>query len=167
MPTCPTNGRPGDQPRARSQPDAGVPGDGRLPQSGLADPTPEVRADGHPRVEISHEKGWSKFDLLLGMSERTTGLNTTWEYSTELFNDPTVQRMMSTSARSPRAPGRPDRRLSRLSMLSDRGAHGGGFLERAPRFHSDETIKELFEEQCGRPDGPASSRARSDSPTTS
>src|SRR5207253_5441256 len=45
-------------------------------------------------AEISHEKGWSKFDVLLGMSERTTGLNTTWEYSTELFQEATILRMM-------------------------------------------------------------------------
>jgi amino acid adenylation domain-containing protein len=70
-------------------------------------------------TEISHEKGWSKFDLLLGMSERTTGLNTTFEYSTELFKPGTVQRMMEhfrTLASS--AAENPDRPLSAISMLS-------------------------------------------------
>ena len=38
-----------DQPRARPQPDAGLPGDDRPPQPRVADGAPEVRAGGHPR----------------------------------------------------------------------------------------------------------------------
>src|SRR5581483_1286287 len=48
-------------------------------------------------MAVFHNPAWqterAKFDLLLGMSERTTGLNTTWEYSTELFRAETIARM--------------------------------------------------------------------------
>ena len=46
---------------------------------------PKFEPRGTNATEIVHEKGWAKFDLLLGMSQRANGLNTTWEYSTELF----------------------------------------------------------------------------------
>ena len=40
------------------------------PQPCVADGTPYVRAGRIRGAEITHEKGWSKFDVLLGMSER-------------------------------------------------------------------------------------------------
>jgi amino acid adenylation domain-containing protein len=113
---------------------------------------PKFEPAGIRCTEISHEKGWSKFDLLLGMSERTSGLNTTWEYSTELFRPSTVARMAEHfRALAETAGSSPDRRLSRLSMLSE--------TERAkvlvswnahPRLPQRESIKELFEEQAAR-----------------
>jgi amino acid adenylation domain-containing protein len=120
---------------------------------------PKFEPEGLRSVEISHEKGWAKFDLLLGMSERTTGLNTTWEYSTELFKPASIARMMEhfrTLAES--AGASPGRRLSKLSMLSE--------AERAKVVHAwnshpeplpeRESIKELFEEQVARtPDAQA------------
>jgi hypothetical protein len=129
---------------------------------------PKFEPEGLRCVEITHEKGWSKFDVLLGMSERTTGLNTTWEYSTELFTPAAVQRMMEhfrTLAES--AGASPERRLSRLSMLSEAerakalfswNGHSAPLPER-------EGIKELFEEQVVRTRGccatGASDRGRS------
>jgi amino acid adenylation domain-containing protein len=120
---------------------------------------PKFEPQGIRCVEITHEKGWSKFDLLLGMSERTTGLNTTWEYSTELFTAATLRRMTEhfrTLADS--AANNPDRRLSSLSMLSEQerskvlfawNAHPEPLPER-------ESIKELFEAQVSRtPHAPA------------
>jgi amino acid adenylation domain-containing protein len=120
---------------------------------------PKFEPSGLRCTEISHEKGWSKFDVLLGMSERTTGLNTTWEYSTELFGPGTIARMMEhfrSLAESAAAGG--ERRLSQLSMLSEAerarvlvswNAHDLELPERA-------SIKELFEEQVARtPDAPA------------
>ena len=82
---------------------------------------PKFEPQGIRCTEISHEKGWSKFDVLLGMSERTTGLNTTWEYSTELFKPATVQRMSEhfRALAESAAGSSPDRRVSRLSMLSE------------------------------------------------
>ncbi len=120
---------------------------------------PKFEPEGIRCAEISHQKGWSKFDLLLGMSERTTGLNTTWEYSTELFRPATVERMTEHfRALAESAGSSPDRRLSRLSMLSETerakvlvswNAHREPLPQR-------ECIKELFEEQVMRtPAAPA------------
>jgi amino acid adenylation domain-containing protein len=84
------------------------------------DDRPRFEPKGIRSTEISHEKGWSKFDVLLGISERKIGMNSTWEYSTELFKAATVHRMMEhfrTLAES--AAVSPDRRLSQLSMLSE------------------------------------------------
>jgi amino acid adenylation domain-containing protein len=111
---------------------------------------PKFEPEGIRSAEISHEKGWSKFDVLLGMSERTSGLNTTWEYSTELFTPATVQRMMEHfRALAESAASSPDRRLSRLSMLSESErakvlVSWNGHAEPLP---PRESIKELFEEQ--------------------
>jgi amino acid adenylation domain-containing protein len=114
---------------------------------------PKFEPEGIRCVEISHEKGWSKFDVLLGISERTTGLNTTWEYSTELFTPATVQRMMEHFRELAASAGTgADRRISRLSMLSE--AERAKVLvswdaNREPLPRRD-TIKELFEEQVAR-----------------
>lgn len=120
---------------------------------------PKFEPAGIRSTEISHEKGWSKFDVLLGMSERTGGLNTTWEYSTELFRDATMARMMEHFRNlAESAASNPDRPLSRLSMLSEGerakvlvswNARGDPLPERA-------SIKELFEQQVKQaPEAPA------------
>ncbi len=119
---------------------------------------PKFEPRGIRCAEITHEKGWSKFDVLLGMSERTTGLNTTWEYSTELFAPSTINRMMEhfrTLAES--AASTPDRPLSRLSMLSESERarvliSWNGDRQPAPEL----TVKDLFEAQVRRtPHNPA------------
>ncbi|MEP7054477.1 MAG: amino acid adenylation domain-containing protein [Actinomycetota bacterium] len=43
---------------------------------------------------ISFGRDWSKFDLTVGMGERANGLNTTWEYSSDLFERSTIERMI-------------------------------------------------------------------------
>jgi amino acid adenylation domain-containing protein len=120
---------------------------------------PKFEPEGIRCVEISHEKGWSKFDVLLGISERATGLNTTWEYSTELFTPATVQRMTEhfrTLAES--AASSPDRRISTLPMLSEAEraqvlVSWNASREPLPR---EDTIKDLFEQQVARtPEQPA------------
>src|SRR5450755_2167024 len=112
---------------------------------------PNFQPEGTRCAEITHEKGWSKFDVLLGMSERTTGLNTTWEYSTELFKPDTVQRMMEhfrTLAES--AATGLDRPLSKLSMLSEEERAKVVVSWNAPGepLPQDGTVKECFESQA-------------------
>ncbi|MEA2147161.1 MAG: hypothetical protein QOG59_2748 [Solirubrobacteraceae bacterium] len=114
---------------------------------------PKFEPPGIRCTEITHEKGWAKFDVLLGMSERKTGLNTTWEYSTELFKPTTIQRMMAhlgTLAES--AVSDPSRRLSQLSMLSEqeRGRAMFAWNPQSDPLAERESIKELFEEQVQR-----------------
>jgi amino acid adenylation domain-containing protein len=117
---------------------------------------PKFEPKGIRCAEISHEKGWSKFDLLLGMSERTTGLNTTWEYSTELFRPDTLRRMAEHfRALADSAGAGADRPLSRLSMLSD--AERSTVLFSWNRHEEPlplrESVQELFEEQVARTPG--------------
>jgi amino acid adenylation domain-containing protein len=112
---------------------------------------PKFEPEGIRCAEITHEKGWAKFDVLLGMSERTTGLNTTWEYSTELFRPDTVRRMMDhfrTLAES--AATGPDRPLSKLSMLSEEERAKVVVSWNAPGepLPQDGTVKECFESQA-------------------
>jgi amino acid adenylation domain-containing protein len=120
---------------------------------------PKFEPRGVRCTEITHEKGWSKFDVLLGMSERTTGLNTTWEYSTELFRPQTVARMTEhfrTLAESAAVGG--GQRLSRLSMLSEgeRAKVLVSWNASQDELPERPSIKELFEEQVARtPSGEA------------
>jgi amino acid adenylation domain-containing protein len=112
---------------------------------------PKFEPEGIRCAEITHEKGWSKFDVLLGMSERTTGLNTTWEYSTELFKPDTVQRMMEHfRTLSESAATGLDRPLSRLSMLSEEERAKVVVSWNAPGkpFAADGTVKECFEQRA-------------------
>jgi amino acid adenylation domain-containing protein len=114
---------------------------------------PKFEPDGIRCTEITHEKGWSKFDVLLGMSERTTGLNTTWEYSTELFRPDSVARMMEHfRALAESAASGGDRRLSRLSMLSEgeRAKVLVSWNAREDELPKRAGIKDLFEEQVQR-----------------
>ncbi len=81
---------------------------------------PKFEPKGVIATELVHEKGWAKFDLLLGMSQRASGLNTTWEYSTELFDDATAvrigrhfEKLLDSIASDPERP------ISRLPMLLD------------------------------------------------
>ena len=114
---------------------------------------PIFQPEGIEASEVRHGRGWSKFDLLVGMSERTTGLNTTWEYSTELFKPATIRQMMEhfrTLAAS--AVQSPERRLSKLPMLSERErtrllASTRPIVEASPESDS---VKELFEAQVQR-----------------
>ena len=120
---------------------------------------PKFQPEGISCTEITHEKGWAKFDVLIGMSERSSGLNTTWEYSTELFRAPTVRRMMEHfRALMESAGASPDRRISALSMLSDaeRAKVLVAWNPRGARLPDRDSVKELFEEQAARtPDAPA------------
>ena len=111
---------------------------------------PKFEPSGVRCTEITHEKGWSKFDVLLGMSERTTGLNTTWEYSTELFRPATVGRMMEHfRGLAESAAGGGDRRLSQLSMLSEgeRAKVLVSWNAQERTLPKRASIKEMFEEQ--------------------
>src|SRR5436305_6095336 len=93
------------------------------------------------------------------MSERTTGLNTTWEYSTELFKPATIQRMTEHfRALCDSAASSPDRPLSRLSMLSEaeRAKVVVSWNAHPQPLPAEESIKDLFEAQVARtPDAPA------------
>lgn len=73
---------------------------------------------------VRHERGWAKFDLTVGMGERATGLNTSWEFSTDLFRPATVERMMHHFGVLLEAVlSDPDRPLSTVSLLDPAELH--------------------------------------------
>lgn len=117
---------------------------------GWQDDRPKFEPEGIRSTEISHEKGWSKFDVLLGISERKVGMNSTWEYSTELFKAATVNRMMEHfRALAESAATGSDRRLSQLSMLSEseRSKVLVSWNGQSSSATREESIKDLFEAQ--------------------
>ena len=113
---------------------------------------PKFEPAGIRATELSHTKGWSKFDLLLGMSERKDGLNATFEYSTDLFKAETLARMLEHfRTLAGNAAVNPDTRLSKLSMLSEAERSRVLVNWNPPtREPHEETIKDLFEQQVAR-----------------
>jgi len=114
---------------------------------------PKFEPRGVTATEIAHEKGWSKFDLLLGTSQRTTGVNTTWEYSTELFDDATAVRIARHFEKLvDSVAADPDRPLSRLPMLLDEERHVilTDWARAEEAFPSRTLVKDLFEEWAAR-----------------
>ncbi|HLX20722.1 MAG TPA: amino acid adenylation domain-containing protein [Gaiellaceae bacterium] len=112
---------------------------------------PKFEPVGVTATELVHEKGWAKFDLLLGMSQRPGGLNTTWEYSTELFDDATAVRLgahfdklLSSIAADPNLP------VSRLQMLleEERSTILSDWSQARTAFPTDRMVKDLFEESA-------------------
>jgi amino acid adenylation domain-containing protein len=114
---------------------------------------PNFEPEGIRCTEMMHDKNWSKFDVMLGCGHRAAGLNTTWEYSTELFKPETAQRMMNhftMLAQSAAAHG--GRRLSRLPMLteSERAQVLVSWNPQAEPLPEQGSVKELFEQQVAR-----------------
>lgn len=66
-----------------------------------------------------HDRGWAKFDITVGLGERATGLNTSWEFSTDLFEAATVERMMDGfGALLEAVVASPDRAISDLPTIT-------------------------------------------------
>jgi amino acid adenylation domain-containing protein len=120
---------------------------------------PKFEPRGVTATELVHEKGWAKFDLLLGMSQRPAGLNTTWEYSTELFDASTAvrlgrhfEKLLESIAADPASP------VSRLPMLLDdeRTAILSNWSKAPAPFPQDRLVKDLLEDWARRtPDAEA------------
>jgi amino acid adenylation domain-containing protein len=109
---------------------------------------PKFEPRGVTATEIVHEKGWAKFDLLLGMSQRATGLNTTWEYSTELFDDDTAKRIARHFEKLLESiVDDPDLPISRLPMLleDEREVILTSWAKAPAQFPQDLLVKDLFE----------------------
>jgi amino acid adenylation domain-containing protein len=110
---------------------------------------PKFEPAGVTATELVHEKGWAKFDLLLGMSQRPGGLNTTWEYSTELFDDETAvrigahfEKLLESIAENPDLP------VSQLPLLlaEERSVIVSDWSQAPVEFPQGRLVKDLFEE---------------------
>ncbi|HEX8353506.1 MAG TPA: amino acid adenylation domain-containing protein, partial [Pyrinomonadaceae bacterium] len=116
-----------------------------------------------PRTELSLpgltlgllevERETSKFDLTLTVDERADGLVASFEYSTDLFDEPTVRRMAAhfkTLLRGIAA--RPDARLSELPLLEpgERRRLLVDFNDTARDYGRDVCVHQLFEQHARR-----------------
>jgi len=110
---------------------------------------PKFEPAGVTATELVHEKGWAKFDLLLGTSQRPGGLNTTWEFSTELFEGDTAVRLgLHFEKLLESIAADPDQPVSRLPMLRDeeRAAIISNWSKAPAAFPRDRLVKDLVEE---------------------
>ncbi|HEX3128096.1 MAG TPA: non-ribosomal peptide synthase/polyketide synthase [Thermoanaerobaculia bacterium] len=87
-------------------------------------PSGELRLPGLTLAPLALEGGTAKLDLLLSLSETPTGLEGVWEYSTDLFDASTIDRMtghLRTLLEGVAAD--PERRLSDLPLLTEAERH--------------------------------------------
>jgi amino acid adenylation domain-containing protein len=96
-------------------------------------PLGNLRASGLSFTPLAVESGRCKFDLILMMWEIEEGLQETWTYSTDLFDEPTIARMSGhLEALLRQAAARPEARLNDLEMLTERERERHG-MERQQR----------------------------------
>src|SRR5262245_37645002 len=101
----------------------------------------------------------SKFDLMLTLRETTAGLLARWEYSTDLFDAATVERMtqhFKTLLEGVVADA--DQRIDELRLLTESERHQllVEWNDTATDYRHDRCIHQLFEEQAARtPDADA------------
>ncbi len=105
------------------------------------------------------DRGTAKFDLTLGLTERPEGMTGTFEYSTDLFDAPTIDRMIAHLRNLLEAiVANPDERISATSLLDDieRKQVLVDWNATASEFPRNLGLHGLFEAQAKRtPDGVA------------
>jgi aspartate racemase len=116
-------------------------------QNGTREPVP---FSGLMLTPLEAETGTAKFDLTLDLIEGLEGLACTIEYATDLFDDPTIERMFSHFQTLLQGiVTNPDARLSELPLLTAFENHQILIEWNATQtdFPRDKCIHELFEEQ--------------------
>ncbi|HET8842872.1 MAG TPA: amino acid adenylation domain-containing protein, partial [Ktedonobacteraceae bacterium] len=117
--------------------------------------TPEVVIE-QTRLRIERfvfEQNTAEFELRMGVTQSAQGLSTTLEYNTDLFEDSTIQRILShweTILQGIVA--RPEQRLSRLSLLGEAERKQVLFDWNATQHAMPQktTLHQLFEQQVQR-----------------
>ncbi len=107
------------------------------------------------------DTGTSKFDLTLYTKETPLGLEGLFEYSTDLFDAPTIRRLARAYVHVLEEIARePDRPLSKLPLSEDELARLREFNRTAVDYPRDATVPELFARQAAKtPSSPAVRRA--------
>ena len=85
-----------------------------------ADPLEELSLTGIAATAVPAHNGTSKFDLLLGFEEHSSGLRGLFEYSTDLFDGLTIRRMAGhiRMVLAALISDQPDQRIGELPMLT-------------------------------------------------
>jgi amino acid adenylation domain-containing protein len=105
------------------------------------------------------DNGTAKFDLTLAVEETEESLKTSLEYNTDLFDEPTIARILDHfQVLIEGILAAPDRRISELPLLTETERHQ--LLhekdQRRTEFHRKPCLQQLFEEQAARtPDAAA------------
>jgi amino acid adenylation domain-containing protein len=115
-------------------------------------PAPELQVSGLSLCPVPLPSEWSKFDLTLSMTETSEGLAGTLEYSVDLFDDATAERLLGhletlldAAARSPDVP------IASLPMLSGAELDALAQWNAATAESPDAScVHELFEKQAER-----------------
>ncbi len=108
-------------------------------------------------VELNYDT--AKFDLTLFLEERVNGLAATWEYSADLFDSGTIERMSGHFANLLEAiVADPAQRVSRMTMLAadEQRQLLVEWNDTRTDYPREQSIPKLFEEQVRQaPDAPA------------
>jgi amino acid adenylation domain-containing protein len=116
------------------------------------------RLEGLEEEPVAYDPGWSKFDLSLLAGERDGALALTWEFSSELFDAVTVERIAeSYEALLAAVVARPDLPLAELPVVPERQRTLLERWRREPLARAHERgLHELVAEQAARaPQAPA------------
>ncbi|MDB4951689.1 MAG: Malonyl CoA-acyl carrier protein transacylase [Gemmatimonadetes bacterium] len=106
-----------------------------------------------PAVDAPATPGSSKFDLTLNLTETPQGLTGSVEYSTDLFDEATVRRMMAHfGALLAAAVAEPDRPIARLPLhgAADRARLVDEWNHTDRAYPTNLTVDALFAEQAAR-----------------
>jgi len=107
-------------------------------------------------VPLALEHNVAKIDTTLTMGEKDGGLTGSWEYNTDLFDDPTVDRMIAHFAHILKEIGEnPRRRLSEVPLMDPKERHRvlAEWNDTAREYPGDRTVVDLLREQAGKRPG--------------
>ena len=125
-----------------------------LPDHGPAEPWPGLTAS-----PMQVTRPTAKFDLTVYVSESGQGLSATWQYNTDLFDEPRIARMTGHFRTLLEAiVAAPESALSDLPLLTDAERHEllTTWNQTAMPYGGDRCFHHLFEEQAQlHPDAPA------------
>ena len=125
-----------------------------LPDHGPSEPWPGLTAS---PMQVTRQT--AKFDLTLYVSESGRGLSATWQYNTDLFDEPRIARMTGHFRTLLEAiVAAPESALSDLPLLTDAERHEllTTWNQTAMPSGDDRCFHHLFEEQAqSHPDAPA------------
>ena len=116
-------------------------------------PTPAVHLPGLTLTPVEVPHGTAKFDLSLFLVEDTAGLLASFEYAADLFDPPTLDRMLSHfQALAAAAAADPERPISALPLLSEAERHQSlrEWADAPDLPAAQATLDELFAAQVAR-----------------
>src|SRR5262249_5073756 len=114
-------------------------------------PREELQLSGLTLDLLSLDSGTTKFDLVLSLEETEEGLEGVWEYSTDLFDEATILRLLGHfNTLLEGVVNNADEHLAQLPLLSqaERRQLLAEWNTPAEQFRSDQCVHELFEQQA-------------------